>query len=51
VLGFKEEIKVAWEQKGRDSAELGTRLHEAIEMHYRGGIPDLEGIEKIMLDF
>jgi hypothetical protein len=42
----KKEIKIAWEQKSRNSAELGARLHEAIEMHYRGGSPDIEGIEE-----
>jgi hypothetical protein len=42
----KEEIKVAWEQKGRNNAELGTRLHEAIESYYRGGSPNIEDIEE-----
>lgn len=41
----KDEIRDGWEQEGIVGSTLGTRLHEAIETFYKGGVPFIEGVE------
>ena len=40
-----DEIKEAWEQKGKEASQLGTQLHESIESYFKGTPRPLDTIE------
>lgn len=47
----KRQIKLAWEVAGKQSSELGTRIHAAVELALNGGVPSTGSIEDVKKEY